>query len=190
MNTGWHKAKVTKIVDGRSSAISTDNLPYISDKKTIAIQITGDVADAVKGAVKVGEEIEVKADIKIDGAAVGPIYTMNSSMYQFLKNGSVNTAGLSSDNGNINKYDPVTFIGCNEAKTKVWIVQVDGRDESSIGMTAPEMAATIKKLGGYNMTRFDGGGSSAMWVDGKIISDPSDSKGERSCMNYLLVRAK
>ena len=190
VNTGWHKAKVTKIVDGRSSAISTDNLPYISDKKTIAIQITGDVADAVKSAVKVGDEIEVKADIKIDGAAVGPIYTMNSSMYQFLKNGSVNTAGLSSDNGNINKYDPVTFIGCNEAKTKVWIVQVDGRDETSVGMTAPEMAATIKKLGGYNMTRFDGGGSSAMWVDGKIISDPSDSKGERSCMNYLLVRAK
>lgn len=190
VNTGYHKAKVTKILDGRSSSISTDNLPYISDKKTIGIQIRGTVADAVKATVKVGDEIEIKCDITIDGTHNKPIYSLNSSMYQFLLNGKVTLTGLGSDNANLIKYDPVTFVGCDEAGTKVWIVQVDGRDESSLGMTAPEMAATIKKLGGHNMTRFDGGGSSAMWANGKLVSEPSDSKGERSCMNYLLVRAK
>ena len=190
VNTGYHKAKVTAIKDGRSTALSSDALPYISDKKTIGIQIRGDVADAVKAALKVGDEIEIKCDITIDGTHNKPIYTINSSMYQFLNNGSVNLSGLGADNGNLNTYDPVTFIGTDEAGTKVWIVQVDGRSSSSLGMTGPEMAATIKKLGGHTMTRFDGGGSSAMWVDGKIVSDPSDSKGERSCMNYLLVRVK
>jgi len=190
VNTGYHKAKVTKILDGRSSAIASADLPYISDKKTIGIQIRGDVADAVKASVSVGDEIEIKCDIAIDGNSTKPIYTINSSMYQFLNNGSVTLSGLGADNGNLNTYDPVTFIGCDAATTKVWIVQVDGRSSSSLGMTAPEMAATIKKLGGHNMTRFDGGGSSSMWVDGKIVSNPSDSRGERSCMNYLLVRAK
>ena len=191
VNTDWHKAKVTKIVDGRSSAISTDNLPYISDQKTVGLQIRGDVADAVKAALKVGDEIEIRCDITVDGSIKKPIYTMNSSMYQFLLNGSVSLSGLGDDNSNINVYDPVTFIGTDTACTKVWIVQVDGRSSSSLGMTAPEMAATIKKLGGHNMTRFDGGGSSAMWLKGSgIVSDPSDRNGERSCMNYLLVTSK
>lgn len=191
VNTGYHKAKVTAIKDGRSSALSSDALPYISDKKTIGIQIRGDVADAVKAALTVGDEIEIRCDIAVDGDATKQIYTMNSSMYQFLNNGSVTLSGLGADNGNLNTYDPVTFIGCDAATTKVWIVQVDGRSSSSLGMTAPEMAATIKKLGGHNMTRFDGGGSSSMWVKGEgIVSNPSDSRGERSCMNYLLVRVK
>jgi exopolysaccharide biosynthesis protein len=46
------------------------------------------------------------------------------------------------------------------------------------------------------MTRFDGGGSSCMWVydpassSGKTVNRVSDSKGERSCLNYMLVRLK
>ena len=111
-------------------------------------------------------------------------------MYQFLVNGSINLSGLGEDNNNLTTYNPMTFIGIDESATKVWIVQVDGRSSASLGVTGPEMAAIIKKFGGHNMTRFDGGGSSAMWVDGKIVNTPSDSKGERSCMNYLLVRVK
>lgn len=190
VNTGYHTAKVTAIKDGRSTALASDALPYITDKKTIGIQIRGDVADAVKAALKVGDEIEIRCDVTIDGTLTKPIYTINSSMYQFLVNGSVSLSGLGADNGNLNTFDPVTFIGTDAATTKVWIVQVDGRSSSSLGMTAPEMAATIKKLGGHNMTRFDGGGSAAMWVNGKIVSNPSDRNGERSCMNYLLVTSK
>lgn len=190
VNTGYHKAKVTAIHDGRSAAIASDNLPYITDKNTIGIQIGGEVADAVKAAVKVGDEIEIRCDITIDGTNTKPIYTLNSSMYQFLVNGSINLSGLGEDNNNLTTYNPMTFIGIDETETKVWIVQVDGRSSTSLGVTGPEMAAIIKKLGGHNMTRFDGGGSSAIWVDGKIVNTPSDSKGERSCMNYLLVRKK
>ena len=44
--------------------------------------------------------------------------------------------------------------------------------------------------------RFDGGGSSCMWIynasagKGALVNRPCDSKGERSCMNYILVRKK
>ena len=58
------------------------------------------------------------------------------------------------------------------------------------------MFRIAQKLGGWNVTRFDGGGSSCMWVydnaasSGKIVNRVSDSKGERSCLNYMLVRIK
>ena len=58
------------------------------------------------------------------------------------------------------------------------------------------MARVAKKLGGYNMTRLDGGGSSCMWLydasagKGGLVNRPSDSKGERSCMNYIILRKK
>ena len=58
------------------------------------------------------------------------------------------------------------------------------------------MFRIAKKLGGWNMTRFDGGGSSTMWVydqsqsSGKTVNRVSDSKGERSYLNSMLVSIK
>ena len=59
-----------------------------------------------------------------------------------------------------------------------------------------EMMVLAKKLGGANVTNLDGGGSSVMWVydaaagKGKVMNSVSDSKGERSCLNYMLVKVK
>ena len=91
----------------------------------------------------------------------------------------------------------MTFPVVSQDGKKVWFVEVDGRqDWYSMGLLAYEMYRIAKKLGGYNVTRFDGGGSSAMWVydaasgKGKIKNSVSDSKGERSCLNYMLIRVK
>ena len=56
------------------------------------------------------------------------------------------------------------------------------------------MVRIAQKFDCWNVTRFDGGGSAAMWLytdgAGKVVNQPSDAKGERSCMNYLHVRIK
>ena len=58
------------------------------------------------------------------------------------------------------------------------------------------MYRIAKKLGGWWTTGLDGGGSSAIWLwdaskgKGGLVNKPCDSKGERSCMNYLLIREK
>jgi exopolysaccharide biosynthesis protein len=61
-------------------------------------------------------------------------------------------------------------------------------------MTYYELYRTCAKLGAYTMIRFDGGGSTTMWVyqngEGSVVNHPSDSKGERSCMNYFHLRIK
>jgi len=76
-------------------------------------------------------------------------------------------------------------------------VEVDGRHPGySYGLKGYEIYRIARKLGGWNATRFDGGGSSCMWVydpstsSGKTVNRVSDSKGERSCLNYMLVRVK
>ena len=77
----------------------------------------------------------------------------------------------------------------------VLMLVIDGRqDWISMGVKFYEMVRIAQKFDCWNVTRFDGGGSTAMWLytdgAGKVVNQPSDAKGERSCMNYLHVRIK
>ena len=96
-----------------------------------------------------------------------------------------------------NERDPRTFPIISKDKKTLWIVEIDGRQGwYSCGICPDEMVVLAKKLGGYNMTNVDGGGSSVMWVydsaagKGQVVNSVSDSKGERSCLNYMLVKVK
>ena len=99
------------------------------------------------------------------------------------------------------KYDPKTFPVVSADRTKLWLVEIDGRQVSagawhSLGVKGYEMYRIAKKLGGSWVTGMDGGGSSSIWVKdasgngGRIVSKPCDSRGERSCMTYILIREK
>ena len=162
--------------------------------------MTGTPAGEVAAAVKVGDAVKIKANVTV-GGETKPVYTQNSTMYQFMVNGRDDTGSLSETNTNNTKYDPMTFVGIDQAGTKVWLFEVDGRQIdvaggvwTSMGVKAYEAYRIAEMFGAYNMTRFDGGGSSAMWVyadgAGKLVNTPSDSKGERSCMNYIYIRTK
>ena len=198
VNNGYAEATVSAIHDGRTTAL--DKAPYLEAADEVAIQLTGDNAAEIAAAVKVGDVIKLKADVAIDGANK-PIYTLNSTMFQFLKNGKDNTGSLADNSSNNTKFDPITFAAVDQAGTKVWFVVVDGRQINltdgvwtSMGLKAHEMMQVAKRLGAYNMTRFDGGGSTAMWAysdgTGALVNTPSDAKGERSCMNYIYIRAR
>jgi hypothetical protein len=198
VNNGYAPAVVTAIYDGRTTAL--DKAPYLSAADEVAVQVTGDKAAEIAAAVKVGDTIKLRADVTVDGASK-PIYTQNSTMFQFLKNGKDNTASLAADSSNNTEFDPVTFAAVDQAGTKVWLVVVDGRQIdmsagvwTSMGVKAYEMYQIAARLGAYNMTRFDGGGSTAMWAysdgTGALVNTPADDKGERSCMNYIYIRAR
>jgi exopolysaccharide biosynthesis protein len=198
VNNGYAEAVVTAIYDGRTTAL--DKAPYLSAADEVAVQLTGDKAAEVAAAVKVGDSIKLRADVTVDGASK-PIYTQNSTMFQFLKNGKDNTGSVAENSSNKTEFDPMTFAAVDQAGTKVWLVVVDGRQVNltdgiwtSMGVKAYEVYQIASRLGAYNITRFDGGGSTAMWAysDGKgaLVNTPSDSKGERSCMNYIYIRAR
>ena len=59
----------------------------------------------------------------------------------------------------------------------------------SVGMTFPELAAYMVKLGCQEAMNLDGGGSSTMWVSGNTMNSPSEGR-ERPAANALVVVRK
>lgn len=192
VNDGWFKAIVTAMADGRTTAL--EEAPYLTDKKEVGIQITGDTAEEISKAVKVGDEIQLCAEMAVNGE-VKPIFTQNSTMWQFVTDGQNTLNTVPANHTFRTLSDPMTFACVDRSGSRIMLVEIDGRQEGfSIGVNAEEVTDISLRLGAWNATRFDGGGSSAMWAkkDGMsgLVSRPSDKKGERSCMNYMYVRIK
>ncbi len=190
VNAGWIEAKVVSVHDGRTTPL--DKAPYIDSPDQWVVQLTGQSAADFAGA-KAGDVIKIMAEVKVDGV-VKPILTQNSTMLHLVKNGEDKSWRNNTDKG-YPLYDPMTYVGINREGTKVYFIIIDGRqDWVSMGVNFIEMSQIAIKLGCYNVTRFDGGGSTTLWVNdgtgGKVVNKPSDSKGERSCMNYMYIRAK
>lgn len=70
------------------------------------------------------------------------------------------------------------------------LVAVEGRrPESSVGMSLPELTALLEALGAVDAVNLDGGGSTALVVEGELLSRPSDREGERANGDALLLFA-
>lgn len=185
VNDGWFEATVTQIADGRSTELA--EAPYLTALDEWAVQLTGATAETLAGKLSVGSTLRIRADVTVNGIST-PILTQNSTMYQFMVDGEDKSFDT-------DKYDPMTYVGIDKAGTKVCFFVIDGRqDWISMGVKFYEMVRIAQKFDCWNVTRFDGGGSTAMWLytdgAGKVVNQPSDAKGERSCMNYLHVRIK
>jgi len=85
---------------------------------------------------------------------------------------------------------PRTAVGFSRDSTRLYILAVDGRSESSGGMTLVELADMMRKLGAWQAMNFDGGGSTTMVIDGVLVNRPSDQSGERTVGNALMVVRK
>lgn len=82
---------------------------------------------------------------------------------------------------------PRTALGVSRDSATLYLLTVDGRSESSGGMTLHELADTMRRLGAWQAMNFDGGGSTTMVVDGIVMNAPSDATGERAVGNALMV---
>lgn len=82
---------------------------------------------------------------------------------------------------------PRTVTGLSEDGRYAFLVVVDGRSTSSIGMTRTEIGALMLELGAHQAMNMDGGGSTAMWLAGRgLVNVPSDGS-ERRTLNQLGV---
>jgi exopolysaccharide biosynthesis protein len=71
---------------------------------------------------------------------------------------------------------------------KILLVVVDGRQPNySTGMSLMSLAELLVEFGAVEAINLDGGGSSAMVLQGKLVNKPSDAAGERSVSDALLV---
>lgn len=70
---------------------------------------------------------------------------------------------------------------------KLLMITVDGRSESSGGMSLPQLAEFLLEQGATDAMNLDGGGSTTMFLNGEIKNHPSDKEGERSVSDAILV---
>ena len=81
--------------------------------------------------------------------------------------------------------NPRSAIGFTNDGTLI-IATVDGREKASVGMTLNELALFMKNIGCDYAMNFDGGSSSALYVDGKITNSAHNKEGV-AVSNALVV---
>jgi len=84
--------------------------------------------------------------------------------------------------------NPRTAIGYTKDNDLV-LVAIDGREGSSIGLTLVELANLMKGLGCTNAINLDGGGSTVMYVNGRIVNNPHQPGGI-ALSNALVISKK
>jgi hypothetical protein len=83
--------------------------------------------------------------------------------------------------------NPRTMIG-TDRRGRLLLVEVDGRYAAlSQGLSIPEAGQLMRSLGALEAMNLDGGGSSTMVADGKLVNTPSDATGQRPVGDAVVV---
>ena len=81
---------------------------------------------------------------------------------------------------------PRTAAGwCKDGR--LLLLVVDGRSAASRGATLEEAAELLVAFGAEEALNFDGGGSTTLWVAGKVVNAPTDKTGERPVASILAL---
>ena len=105
-----------------------------------------------------------------------------------VKNGEIFIDMTEQKLGAIGGKNPRTAIGYT-ADGNLIMVAVDGREGASVGMTLRELAGFLQSVGCINAMNLDGGGSTVMYVNGKVVNMPA-VRGGIALSNALTIELK
>ncbi|MFM9904563.1 MAG: phosphodiester glycosidase family protein [Pyrinomonadaceae bacterium] len=181
------KNRVFKIVrDIGSSEIPADG--YV-------ISANGTSVAALAKIVRVGTPVQVGERVRIVNISHEPIPPKMedfedavAGVPQLLRNGKID---ITWEEEKTTK----SFVETRHPRTavaklkdgKFLMITVDGRSEASGGIGLQDLAEYLLSLGATDAMNLDGGGSTTMWVDGKVVNHPSDKEGERKVSDAILV---
>ncbi|EAX47464.1 Exopolysaccharide biosynthesis protein [Thermosinus carboxydivorans Nor1] len=143
----------------------------------------GRQAQALAG-LKVGDKVKIHQslgpvwDKTVHALGAGPMLLKNGSIYLTTK---IEEFGSDVAGGRA----PRTALGLTK-DGRVLLVVVDGRQPTSAGMTLLELALFLQELGAVDAMNLDGGGSSEMVINDKVVNKPSDGR-ERKVGSALAV---
>jgi hypothetical protein len=112
--------------------------------------------------------------------------------------GLLRRGGVPVTNWDVEKLSGTAFVQARHPRTMVgvdrsgfvWLAVVDGRQETSVGMTFVELQRLADRLELTDALNLDGGGSSTMVVRGKIVNRPSDAAGPRAVSDAIGVTVR
>lgn len=105
-----------------------------------------------------------------------------------VKNGEVFVDMTEQKLGAIGGKNPRTAIGYTQDGNFI-MVAVDGREGASVGLTLKELAWFMKSIDCINAMNLDGGGSTVMYVNGRVVNMPK-VKGGIALSNALTIDLK
>nr|WP_092071053.1 phosphodiester glycosidase family protein [Dendrosporobacter quercicolus]NSL48465.1 phosphodiester glycosidase family protein [Dendrosporobacter quercicolus DSM 1736]SDM17778.1 AMIN domain-containing protein [Dendrosporobacter quercicolus] len=155
-------------------SIHVNNTPLEPDG--IVLSAHGAAADQL-AKLQVGDTVRVFQtlgpvwDKTLHVVGAGPALVKNNSVYLSTK---IEKFGADVAGGRA----PRTAVGITE-DGHILLAVVDGRQYGSMGFSLLELALFMQEAGAVQAMNLDGGGSSEMVVNGKIVNKPSDRRERR-----------
>ncbi|MDR1859939.1 MAG: phosphodiester glycosidase family protein [Bacteroidales bacterium] len=183
----WGTSNATLRLDVGSSA-GNHLLVRRMEVKTTGFTPPTDSRTFLSG-LNVGDKVNITMNVKLNGAAITDKY--------------INVVGCQPDGSGVilsngtpveiwAEAHPRTAVGWSQDGKRAWLIVVDGRQENySVGATCLQVGAILKALGAYNAVNLDGGGSSAIAVNGEIKNRPSNTNyALRNVANGVMITTK
>ena len=133
-------------------------------------------------------EIINESDITLEELQELGAYQVLSFGPALVEEGSISVT-TSDEVGKAMSSNPRTAIGIISDNHYVFVVS-DGRTEESEGLSLYELATFMKNLGCKTAYNLDGGGSSTMYFNGKVVNNPTTNGNrinERSISDIVYV---
>jgi hypothetical protein len=157
----------------QDSVLSKD--PW-DDKRNASILSFDSTTFAPLSYLGVGDTITIQHTLTEESLA---IYSAIGGNQRILTNGVFT--------GDWPERHPRTGVGIDYHSNHLYLITVDGRQETSKGMTLRELSDLMLSYGIDDAINLDGGGSSTMVIQGAVVNQPSDKTGERTVSNALIV---
>ena len=140
-----------------------------------------------EGLAKIYKAKHIDLDIKTIPNWENVKHIISGGPY-LVKNGEVFVDMTEQKLGAIGGKNPRTAIGYTQDGNFI-MVAVDGREGASVGLTLKELAWFMKSIGCTNAMNLDGGGSTVMYVNGRVVNMPK-VKGGIALSNALTIDLK
>jgi exopolysaccharide biosynthesis protein len=176
--------RIAQMLDGKGN----NAIP----SKGFVISATGTWRQQLLNTLSVGDKIWITYMSSGDESARSPAITgaedIVAGVPQLIKDGRVDITWEreKSSKSFVETKHPRTAVA-KLKDGKFLMITVDGRSESSGGISLNDLAALLLEFGATDAINLDGGGSTTMFLDGKVANHPSDKEGERKVSDALLV---
>ncbi len=148
---------------------------------------SGDKRDDLRAIARRGGTVRVTARIQ---PAKSKVRTVVGGWPRVVMNGRSIAEYAGILEGTFARFEgrnPRSAAGFSKDSSTLYLLTVDGRRETDAGMTLVELANLMLRIGVHDGMNFDGGGSTTMVVEGRVVNRPSDRTGEREVGSGLLV---
>lgn len=172
------------IKDGKVSDIRIGKDPIKIPANGYVVSCIGEPANIIKNSFDKKSKVKLDIDVGLD---IDKVKTAISGGTLLVKDGQI-----AKFTHNISGSQPRTAIGLSKDEKTLYLITIDGRQKSSIGVSQEELAQILIEKNIYTAINLDGGGSTTLITrrlgdeEPTIENSPSD-KALRNVPNSLAI---